>query len=137
MTYTEDFKRRIMLRWMQATNNTQTPLVFLIKAPFVPDAVAVLGDVPFADFNGYANAKYQWFTPYKREDGLWVVNGQSMDFVATDGLIVNTIYGFGIFGSGPLAFLWGTELLPVPIVIDRADAGLTIDVTLPYPGGPS
>lgn len=112
--------------------------VMLIRRPFEPTSLLTLSDVVEANFTGYARKVGTKSYSSKRPDGRWQFNIASVTFVATDGAVPNTIFGWGLINDpGFLPALWLTELFPEPVGITRAGHGLTINpsVILPlFPG---
>lgn len=108
--------------------------VVLFKAPFVPLPSTLLADLTLADFDGYApeavdSATAQVFTdPNTGEQIIQLMEPAGGWHWETTGVtnLPQTIYGFGVTNHLNTD-LWGSDLLPAPIVLTASGQGIDID----------
>lgn len=108
--------------------------VILLKAPFVPLPSTLIADLTLADFDGYAaipvsSATAQVFTdPNTGEQIIQLVEPAGGWHWETTGNtnLPQTIYGFGVTNDAGTD-LWGSDLLPAPIILTAAAQGVDID----------
>jgi hypothetical protein len=112
--------------------------VHLIAAPVVPGDATQLADLTEASFNGYApSAAIVWNVPVNDPNGGMLVDAPGFQFLATDGLVPNLLYGYWIQQdrAGPPAThkLISITLFPTPVAIGAANDGVFVVPTFHAP----
>lgn len=99
----------------------------LIKAPFTPSPNLAIGDITEANYTGYARQGIGTPTvTFTGSDGLEYVEGTTRQFMPSDTITPNTIYGmFLTTGSGTVT-LWGTDAFGSPVYLTGPGHQVTI-----------
>lgn len=107
-------------------------LVMLIKEDFDPSRELLLADVVEADFNGYARSTaVVWDPAYIGADEQVHLTAPGKPFLATDGVIPNTIFGWALLDSGG-TIITAAFRYDNPIAISRASDGVVVQPDYPY-----
>lgn len=92
----------------------------------------VMADLTECTFTGYAADAGQAFgTSYLDPAGVPSIAAPSVQFESTDGVVVETIYGWALTNVGKTA-LYYAEALPVPVPITAGSQGVIIQPTVRY-----
>jgi hypothetical protein len=110
----------------------EEPTLILFVNQVTPTKETVIGDLVEATFNGYAEVEELVFgTPYQNVNGQAQMNAPSVDFVSTDGVIQETVFGWALVNAAKTA-LYYCELLTTPVPITAGGQGVNIDPEIIY-----
>lgn len=108
------------------------PTLILFQNNLTPDANTPFSALTVATFSGYANvAALAFGTPYIDINGVVRIDAPSQDFIATDGVTPNTIYGWALVDAG-LTEVYYTQLLDPPVPLTVASQGVSILPSIPW-----
>jgi hypothetical protein len=106
-------------------------IILFKQAITLTNRIAV-ADLIVADFTGYAPvAAIAFGTPYVDQVGVARFDAPSVDFVMTDEVAPNTIYGWALLNTGGSAVLLVSQFT-TPIPLTRTGQGLRVQPTYPY-----
>lgn len=109
----------------------------LIAAPFTPSKNLTLAGLTEASFSGYARKSIG--TPsigFTGGDGNEYVEGVTVQFMPSDTITPNTIYGIFLTFGNDSSKLWGSDALPAPVSLAGPQNQITITPRIGLnPGG--
>ena len=108
------------------------PTLILFNNPIALNPTLVIGSLTECTFSGYAaSAGLVFGTPYLDVNGTARTAAPSVEFISTDGMVIETIYGWALVNAGKTA-LYYAELLDTPVPITAGSQGVVVLPSIPY-----